>query len=119
MQGSQQFGNDLWKNKWCKFEMDAVEYYENSQMKTKVTVKGMFLSKALANFLEFQQIVFISVDDIVYVDFIHNNHIYELPANSAWVWVGDPKYPYVNPDFQMRRLYYGPRTEALKYGIVN
>ena len=36
------FGNDLWKNKWCKFEMDAVEYYEGSQMKTKVTVKGKF-----------------------------------------------------------------------------
>ena len=42
MQGHQKFGNDLWKNKWCKFEMDAVEYYEGSQMKTKVTVKGKF-----------------------------------------------------------------------------
>ena len=40
MQGHHKFGNDLWKNKWCKFEMDAVEYYEDSQMKTKVTVKG-------------------------------------------------------------------------------
>ena len=60
---------------------------------------------------------FFLVDDIVYIDFIHNNHIYELPANSARVWVGDPHYPYANPDFQMRRLDYGPRTEALKYGL--
>ena len=72
-----------------------------------------------SNFRNSIKVYFFLVGDIVYVDFIHNNHLYELPANSAWVWVGGPKYPYVNPDFQMRRLYYGPRTEALKYGIVN
>ena len=98
--------------------MDAVEYYEGSQMKTKVTVKGKFFKNAFVNFSEFHQDFFL-VDDIVYVDVIHNNHIYELPANSAWVWVGDPHYPYANTDFQMRRLYYGPRTEALKYGLIN
>ena len=59
MQGHHKFGNDLWKNKWCKFEMDAVEYYEESQMKTKVTVKGTFLTIALVNVFEFHQIVFI------------------------------------------------------------
>ena len=36
------FGNDTWINKWCKFEMDALEYYEGSQKKTKVTVTGIF-----------------------------------------------------------------------------
>ena len=59
MQGHHKFGNDLWKNKWCKFEMDAVEYYEGSQMKTKVTVKGKFLKNALVNFSDFYQIVFL------------------------------------------------------------
>ena len=48
MQGHLKFGNDLWKNKWCKFEMDAVEYYEGSQMKTKVTVKGKCFKKAFS-----------------------------------------------------------------------
>ena len=59
------------------------------------------------------------VDDKVYVDSVHNTHIYDVPANSGWVWLGDPWHPYTNPDFQIRRLYYGPRTEALKYGLVN
>ena len=70
--------------------------------------------------LRFLVITFhISVDDKVYVDLVHNNHIYEVPANSGWVWLGDPWYPYTNPDFQIRRLYYGPRTEAQKYGLLN
>ena len=118
MQGHHKFGNDEWINKWCKFEMDAIEFYEGSQMKTQVTVKGIFHTVA-KYFSEISSNRLFLVDDKVYVDFIHNNHIYELPANSAWVWVGDPHYPYGNPDFQMRRLYYGPRTEALKYGLVN
>ena len=42
MQGHHKFGNDEWINKWCKFEMDAIEFYEGSQMKTHVTVKGIF-----------------------------------------------------------------------------
>ena len=42
MQGHHKFGNDEWINKWCKFEMDAIEFYEGSQMKTQVTVKGIF-----------------------------------------------------------------------------
>ena len=59
------------------------------------------------------------VDDKLYVDLTYNNHIYEIAANSGWVWIGDPWHPYTNPDFQIRRLYYGPRTEALKYGLIN
>ena len=45
MLGGTRFGNDTWINKWCKFEMDAVEYYEGSHMRTKVTVKGIYPSK--------------------------------------------------------------------------
>ena len=70
-------------------------------------------------FSNFFKTFHISVDDKVYVDLVHNNHIYEIPANSGWVWLGDPWHHYTNPDFQIRRLYYGPRTDAQKYGLLN
>ena len=61
MQGHHKFGNDLWKNKWCKFEMDAVEYYEGSQMKPKFTVKGKFLKNALVFGRSYTGIIFFQV----------------------------------------------------------
>ena len=45
-------------HKWCKFEMDAVEYYEGSQMKTKFTVKGKFLKNALVFVRSYTGIIF-------------------------------------------------------------
>ena len=35
------FGNEEWKGKWLKFEMDVIEYEESGQLKTKVNVKGL------------------------------------------------------------------------------
>ena len=40
MLNGHKFGNNDWANKWCKFEMDAIEFYDGSQMKTQVIVKG-------------------------------------------------------------------------------
>ena len=39
----ERFGTDLWKGKWCKFEMDVIEYTEGNQMKTKTTIKGILM----------------------------------------------------------------------------
>ena len=61
----------------------------------------------------------VSVDGVQYVDNVYNNHLYDVAADSGWVWIGDPWHPYTNPDFQMRRIYYGPRSEAIKFGLVN
>ena len=48
------FGNEDWKGKWLKFEMDAIEYEESGQLKTKVNVKGLsimlFRSEIFADF---------------------------------------------------------------------
>ena len=35
------FGNEEWKGKWLKFEMDVIEYEESGKLKTKVNVKGL------------------------------------------------------------------------------
>ena len=35
------FGNEEWKGKWLKLEMDVIEYEESGQLKTKVNVKGL------------------------------------------------------------------------------
>ena len=40
MLNGHKFGSNDWANKWCKFEMDAIEFYDGSQMKTQVIVKG-------------------------------------------------------------------------------
>ena len=99
--------------------MDAIEYYEGSQKKTKVTVKGILQESFMERTLRISNHYSFLVDDKVYVDAVHNKHIYDVPVNSGWVWLGDPWHPYTNPDFQIRRLYYGPRTEAQKYGLIN
>ena len=31
------------KNIWCKFEMDVIEFYEGTQMKTRSLIKGAFI----------------------------------------------------------------------------
>ena len=31
------------KNIWCKFEIDVIEFYEGTQMKTRSLIKGAFM----------------------------------------------------------------------------
>ena len=107
--------------------MDVIEYTEGNQMKTKTTIKGILMLVTQIMWLWFwrrwqcrQQganLTFL-VDGVIYTDKVYDDHLWELPAGTSWVWLGDPWWPYKNPDFQMRRLYYGPRTEAIKYGLI-
>ena len=64
---------------------------------------------------ESQGLKIISVDNKVYLNSTYSNHIYE---HARWVWIGDKSHPYVNPDFKIRRLFYGTRTEAKRWGLI-